>query len=176
MTQAGYPNGFKTSIILQATEVDYYSIIKDQWSKVGIDVSFDVKDPGVMQNILNARSHDALIVAAQPPPGSWPEMAMLQAPTQSNCSMIDDPKVNAAIAAWNVVAISDEDAAMKMTKELMKYVLPQAWAIPTLRYPTYVLWWPWIKNYDGETNVGWNHPGWARWVWLDQDLQKSMGH
>lgn len=31
-----YPNGFKCSAILLSTDVDYYSMIKDMWSKVGI--------------------------------------------------------------------------------------------------------------------------------------------
>ncbi|MEK7353222.1 MAG: ABC transporter substrate-binding protein, partial [Chloroflexota bacterium] len=33
LKEAGYPNGFKTSMVLTSTEVDYYSIIKDMWAK-----------------------------------------------------------------------------------------------------------------------------------------------
>jgi peptide/nickel transport system substrate-binding protein len=176
LKEAGYPNGFKTSIICTTAHADYLSIIASDWAKVGIELSLDQKENTVWTNVINARTHEQLVVAMQPPPGSWPEAAAYSMPTQSNCSMIDDPICNKAIAEWTKLAITDQKAAMNMTKELMKYVLDQAWVIPANYYPTFALWWPWLKNYSGEANVGWQHSAWARWVWLDQDLMKSMGH
>ena len=41
---------------------------------------------------------------------------------------------------------------------------------------TYVAWWPWVKNYEGELYAaGWSHaPIFAR-LWIDQELKKKMG-
>ena len=61
LKEAGYPNGFKTSLILDPTQVDYYSIIKDQWSKVGIDLALDVRTSAIKTNIHIAHSQDACV-------------------------------------------------------------------------------------------------------------------
>ena len=58
----------------------------------------------------------------------------------------------------------------------MKYVLDQAWAIRAERYPQFSLWWPWVKNYSGETTVGWVATFWPRYAWIDQPLKKTMGY
>ena len=55
-------------------------------------------------------------------------------------------------------------------------LLPGAWVIPTPRYPTYTLWWSWLKNYSGENSVGWLAFNWSKWVWVDQDIKDTMGH
>ena len=75
------------------------------------------------------------------------------------------------------MAITDEMGAMAKTKELMKYVLDQAFAIQNPDCPRYVMYWPWIRNYSGERSIGyfWVH-SWPQFVWLDEDLRKEMGH
>ena len=94
--------------------------------------------------------------------------------------MIDDALVNKTTADLNTVLATDsvngEARAMAMYKELMKYVLDQAWAIPRPQYHTFVYWWPWLKNYSGELWVGYSDENWPRWVWIDQALKKSMGY
>jgi peptide/nickel transport system substrate-binding protein len=60
---------------------------------------------------------------------------------------------------------------------MTKYILEQAWCIPTPAGTPYNLWWPWLKNYHGENSVGFNdYYGWSRYVWIDGQLKKSMGH
>ena len=46
--------------------------------------------------------------------------------------------------------------------------------MPRPRY--FTVWWPWVKNYDGELTAGAVRPGpiYAR-LWIDQELKKKMG-
>ena len=176
LTDAGYPAGFKTEIMMTETSVDYYSIIKDQWIKVGIDVEFDVVEGGAYWGLLNSYAYEHMIVAGIPPPSSWPEVAHYTGVTSSNYSKINDPFVNEAADHMRTTAITDLDAAMNETRELMKYLLEGAWIIPTPRFPTYTLWWPWLKNYSGENSVGWLAFIWPWWIWVDQDMKDAMGH
>ena len=38
-------------------------------------------------------------------------------------------------------------------------------------------WWPWVKNYHGELSVGIiNEYAENMYIWIDQDLKKSMGY
>jgi hypothetical protein len=75
----------------------------------------------------------------------------------------------------STVATQGQGAADSIHRELMKYVLDQAWAIPFPKAPGYRLWWPWLKNYRNEFSIGyWNEGNWAKWVWIDQDLKEQM--
>jgi peptide/nickel transport system substrate-binding protein len=177
LAEAGYPNGFKTELILQAPEVDYYSIIKDYWDDVGIDLQLDVMEAGVHFNINQGRTHEHMITSATGPPSIWPILSVLEGEAWTNCSYINDPKVNETEPEIGRLAITDELAAMKLTRELMKYVLDQAWVIPSPNYPRYTMWWPWLKNYSGERSIGYFWVlSWPQYVWLDEDLRESMGH
>ena len=62
-------------------------------------------------------------------------------------------------------------------KKLAVYALEQAPAVVTPTSYTYIAWWPWVKNYYGETYAGAWRPGpiYAR-IWIDQDLKKKMGY
>ncbi|UCD09133.1 MAG: ABC transporter substrate-binding protein [Dehalococcoidales bacterium] len=176
LSQAGYPGGFKGEVLMTETSVDYYSIIKDQWAKVGIELVFNVQEFGAYWGILNSYSYEEMVVAGIPPPSSWPEVAGYTGITSSNFSKIDDEWVNEAADHMRTTAITDLKAAMRETREIAKYLLPGAWVIPTPRYPTYTLWWSWMKNYSGENSVGWLAFNWSKWVWVDQDMKDTMGH
>jgi len=178
LAEAGYPTGFKAEVLMQQIDVDYYSIIKDMWADVNIDLEFNVQEFGAYWGLLNSYpcAYEHMVTANIPPPSSWPEVAGYTGVTSSNFSKINDSFVNAATDHMLTTAITDLDAAMTETRELMKYLIPGAWVIPTIRYPTYTLWWPWLKNYSGENSVGWLAFIWTRWIYVDQDFKKSMGY
>ena len=53
MKEAGYPNGFKTTVICSngTTVVDYYSVTKEMWSKLGIYLTIDARESAVHTSI-----------------------------------------------------------------------------------------------------------------------------
>ena len=175
LKEAGYPNGFKTSVVLLSTEVDYWSIIKDMWAKVGIDLKLDVKETGVKNTILDQRSHEALITDTTGPVSGFYLARRLQGGL-GNSSMVDDPYINDMIEKMRTAAITDLTKSMLIHKELMKYVLDKAYAIPNVIGSNYTLWQPWIKNYSGEWTFGGNVPCWPQYIWYDEALKKSMGY
>lgn len=175
LAEAGYPNGFKGELILLNTEADYYSIVKDQWAKVGIDLNLSIVETGVRTNMQIARSHTEMITAATGPPSIWPLFSVLTGVGWQNASIIDDPVINAATAKIGTMAINDEKGAMVETRELMKHVLDQAYVIPAASYPSYCYWWPWIKNYSGERSLGYFWvQSWPQYVWIDETLKAAM--
>ncbi|OGO16685.1 MAG: hypothetical protein A2Z02_05875, partial [Chloroflexi bacterium RBG_16_48_7] len=181
LKEAGFPNGLKTHMDLAAAQVDYASIYKDYWSKVGIDVDLTVKDSGTLTNITTQRSHDAIIFAGgQGPPSIFWAPTNLQGESSTNLSMINDPVINDGMAKIRLTMVTENDGyakAMKMARELNKYVYDQAYIIPTMDTPTTTLWWPWLKNYTGEISVGYGQSGnWEKWVWIDEALKKSLGY
>jgi peptide/nickel transport system substrate-binding protein len=91
--------------------------------------------------------------------------------------MMSDPYID---KTWQE-AIENPKLTDKQVMEIMKklavYALdqPPCILLPTSYY--YQGWWPWLKNFYGESFVGAQRYGpiWAR-VWIDQELKKKMGY
>lgn len=179
LAEAGYPDGLKTSIVLTNTEreVDYYSIIKEQWSKVGIDLTLEPKESGSIIPIAFAASYEQLFALFYAPPSTWPEQANYSNINNwVNAAKVNDPFVEEKVAESQAAAVTDFKGSMKLTHELMKYVLDQAYCLPAPRYPQTVMWWPWLRNYSGELSVGYfSGDSWVRYVWIDEAIKKSLG-
>ena len=183
LKDAGYPNGFKTSVIFDqsnSTVTDMYSVIKEQWAKIGVDLTLAGKEYGVWTNVYRARSYDDMVYGSSSPISNLYQCASFYGPTMNNPSYVaDDPKVIDARTRMMALSLTDTAQADAIHKELMKYVLDQAWMIPTPSAGNYTLFQAWLKNYYG-TGVGgvgyMNGPNWTQFAWVDQNLKKSMGH
>jgi peptide/nickel transport system substrate-binding protein len=69
----------------------------------------------------------------------------------------------------------DETKTYKLNADLMPYVLEQCWVHAKPNPYAYVIWWPWLKNYHGELQVGYyNYPGALKYRWQDLDLKEEM--
>ncbi|MFC2057031.1 ABC transporter substrate-binding protein [Chloroflexota bacterium] len=178
LAEAGHPDGFKTNIICSGTfgdEVDYFSVIKDMWAKVDVDLELRLMESGAFTTMRHKRDFDQMASTYRPKVTQAFMMVNIYGEGMDNQSRIDDPVVNEAYPKIQAAAITNVAEANRLHKELMKYVLDQAWAIPKVNPYVYDVWWPWLKNYSGEVHVGY-HTYFFQWVWLDQELKKSMGY
>jgi peptide/nickel transport system substrate-binding protein len=177
LAEAGYPEGFQAELMLQSTDVDYYSVIKDYFAKVNIDMKLDVRETGVFTSMTNARNYTSMVTHGISGAEDWVKGLPYLARNYQNLSMIDDAYINDAMAKISVTALTDETEAMALNRELLKYVVQQAYAIPQVMPPTFIFWCPWLKNYNGENTCGNDSMGgWYQYVWIDLTLKKSMGY
>ena len=85
-----------------------------------------------------------------------------------------------SLAAYQVIKdqLGKNDAAwVKDIHDLTPDLLDQAWGIFMPQPYVYHVWWPWVKNFHGEVQTGYarfNRN--IRYLWIDQDLKKSMGY
>ncbi|MBI2287979.1 MAG: ABC transporter substrate-binding protein [Chloroflexi bacterium] len=175
LAEAGYPNGFKIEVLAQSTQVDELSIIKEYWAKVGVNLVFDVKERAVFESITNGFQQKE---AAR----SEGNVSVLFAfhhthPSDSaNVARINDPYANKVYEDTRADYMFNEEKLWTMMKDFEKYVIEQAWQIQFPSPYIYHVWWPWLKNYQGQHYLGistlW-YP--LKYVWLDQALKKSMG-
>lgn len=177
LAEAGYPNGFKTSLVLTSDAVDYYSIVQDMWSKVGIEIEMDIS-PDFGAHIGRAFSITyELISIGTSPNSSYPEQSLYAVRNWVNASLINEAYVDETAKAVKEMAITDFSGSMDLCRPLCIYLIEQAYCIPTPRVPTYSMWWPWLKNYSGENSIGyWGTNQWTQYVWIDQALKESMGY
>ncbi|MFC2038756.1 ABC transporter substrate-binding protein [Chloroflexota bacterium] len=179
LAEAGYPEGFKTKVTCRnlPVQVDYYSVLKDMWAKAGIELEIEVLEYSTYSSVQRARSYDALMLGTTGSIGALYKCSPVRGEGNTNGSYINDPVVNETAEKMNLVAYTNPKEADALYKELMGYVYEQAWAIPNIETPQGTFWWPWIKNYHGEDSMGfWNFPNWVNWVWIDQDMKKTMGY
>ena len=177
LTEAGYPNGFETSILVTASQVDFVSIWKDMWAKVGIELAIDVRESAAVSTLKNDGTFPGLAFGGGADATMYLTTPHLQGEGQANVFLRpEDPIINKALDQVRRAALTDEKEAMGLYKEMMKYVLEQAYAIPRAQSPQSNFWWPWLKNYSGEAFVGYFDASWPQWIWYDEELKKSMGH
>jgi len=176
LTAAGYPT-MKVSVICYntPTQVDYLSLVQKMWSQVGVTLTIDAKDYATWFGRLGARNYGANEMLYAYTSGVWNRMININGSSQYNMSYINDPKIaEAANKAPEYVGI-DEVTLAKMHADLMPYVLEQAFVIPKPNAYSYVVWWPWRKNWNGELNTGYyNYPSYLKYTWTDQPLRKAM--
>ena len=64
LKDAGYPNGFKTTLTIDSTPTasDMAQTIKAMWIKVGVDVDIQIKENAVFQQLWATRSYDQMMM------------------------------------------------------------------------------------------------------------------
>lgn len=175
LKDAGYPSGFKFDLTLLQTEADYYSIIKEYFAKVNLDMTLKIIDPGVQIGIMSAQNYQAATLRVSPP-STYPEQAQFTGTNYINHSLIKDAQADKVASETRVQAITDFNGALKATRELTKHLLGQAYVIQAPYYPVYAMYQPYLKNYDGEQTVGYfSGTFWVQYVWVDQALKTAMG-
>ncbi len=178
LADAGYPDGFKATIVCSTvtTTVDYLSIIKQMWQEVGVDVTISQKETAVYTSIFWTRAYEDMFCGGPGPAGNlYIAYSFVTGPFGGNFSYIDDPVAREAKSKMMTVSIANPAEADALHKELMKYELPRVVSIPGVCPPGYHMWWPWVKNYHGESSLGYtNFPNFIKYIWIDQDMKKSM--
>jgi peptide/nickel transport system substrate-binding protein len=182
LKEAGYPSGFKARMIIQTTNTanDMASILADMWSKVGVTLELQPKEAAVFSSIFAARSYDDLFLSNYP--GGTGALyvryanSFFRGPNNYNLSYVNDPEgtdptIATAISEVQKNVMIDYAKCDALMKALNLYTLSQAFLIPTPAPYSYRLWQPWVKNYYGESAAKF----WLQYLWIDQDLKKSMG-
>ncbi len=177
LTTAGYPKGFPTTIICYntPTQTDYLSLVQKMWSEVGVTLTIDAKDYAIWISRVRARNYGATELLYSYTSGVWHRMININGPGQYNMSYINDAVVAEAAAKAPELLGIDEAKLAKIHADLMPYVIEQCWVIAKPNGYSYVVWWPWRKNWNGELQVGYyNYPSYLKYTWTDQALRKQM--
>jgi peptide/nickel transport system substrate-binding protein len=182
LAEAGYPNGFKNSIMYNSVgtfNVDYLSIIKDMWAKVGVELTLIPLENAAHNSRWNARNYDDMLYGLMASAGTYRRGTNFAGAGGGwNLSFITDPKATEArdkmLALFNAGDDAGCDAVMR---EFTVYLLEQAWVIPTPVQKYVTFWQPWIMGYHGESSPGIINEGQQNmYIWIDQDLKAQMGY
>jgi len=180
LAEAGYPNGFKSTCIVQSLSerIDELSILKEMWQQVGIDVEINALEGGAYTAHAGAGvPYDQMLYRTFP--GSYFNMHLYQAFTRGaailNISHINSPPgtdqyLEDLFNDQSENLFVDMNKVYDDVKKVNRYVMEQAYAVPFPLPYTYSFWWPWLKNNYGQGEEL------LRYSWIDRNMKTSMGY
>ena len=176
LVEAGYPNGFKAEVLCYEDFLDELSIVKDDWSKLGVDLTFNVKEYATFMSIRAGKKHEELIAYERSLGYTYKPIDYRPPPIDQNLFMLNDEYFNERykqLGSWEIQG--NVEKIDKLIKEIALHVLGQVYGIQLPTPFVYTLWAPWVKNYHGERPLGYLHYFMhVKYIWYDQDLKKQM--
>jgi peptide/nickel transport system substrate-binding protein len=174
---AGYPEGFSVRIQSApvAIEVEKASLVKDQWEEIGVDVTVETFEQVTWRQNMYDHIYDLSIQTGGAGQELYNQLMTHTTPHWTNWSGISDPVYDEMIREMAITIDTDErNAIMREAYLYLHERVPAIEVNPTMRGH---FWWPWIKNYYGESNVAEKvfHIPLAH-AWIDQDMKKEMGY
>ncbi|MBL7165277.1 MAG: ABC transporter substrate-binding protein [Dehalococcoidales bacterium] len=179
LTDAGYPNGFKTEMILDNTTPtmgDIGSQLTAMWLNIGVTVDIKPMEYSAFQSMFLSKTNPAMVfyskglvhpltalrynLPGQPwGPANWND-PQYEKDYYIAKGTVDDAERNKILKALNVQALA-----------AVGYI-----GMPANYYYVYAQ--PWVMNYYGETNLGYiNEPSQAyAAIWIDQAKKAELGY
>lgn len=176
LAEAGYPNGFKTEVIMLTDEktVDMMSMIKAYWFKIGVDLKLDIKDRGSFDTIYQGQTHNEMLYCR-----CWSDqpfdMFTVRRDNTYNWSMVDDPYLDDVYGKITADYFT-RTRRNQLLGEANRHIIDRVYYLAPPSGYVYRFWQPWMKNYHGEESLGVANDYAFKYVWIDRDLKKSMGY
>lgn len=183
LAEAGYPDGFSANLIIQNTTASTQTAetIKAMWDIVGVNIDITVLEGGAFIGTWAQHKSEDMLLSSFP--GGTAalfvrySLGYFRGPNIFNMSFVNDPPgadpiVEAAFELQVANVNVDYPAADKAYKDLIPYLLEQAFLIPMPAPHGFRVWQPWMKNYYGEAATKF----WLQYAWIDEDLKKSLGY
>ena len=177
LAEAGYPNGFKTSLLVSsASDMDLPQILKGYYADIGVDIEIETVESTVFFSyVYMFHKHDQMVWGPYAPTafGAGPPVMTYSSKWFMNPCMTVDPVFDEMV---DREAIYHEGDPRKWEQDRANdmYALSKYWSVPTLPTVSYILYQPWIRGYS-EEYFGASGYIFAR-LWIDHDLKRSMGH
>ena len=180
LAQAGYPDGFKMKVVMRSTDVDLWSIVQNYWEQVNVEMEMDVKEQGVYTSQLWGHTYEQAVAgnAMGQAPFRYCNMQPWHAVCYARLGQggIEDSYWVEEVYQPMAANYFNESVRRQMFREDIPRLLDKAYWLSLPARAFYVFWQPWVRNYQGERDVGFqlvnNYP---IWVWIDQEMKESMG-
>jgi len=161
LADAGYPDGFKTDVVIGSNaSTDILQILKAYFLDVGVDMEIRVMDVTAARAFTAAGKQDAMTAGgggfAQGPTSALSRFDINN--KSVNTCYVNDPTYQAIVEELNTAA--DSDAIAAVMKKADKRIIEQHWLVITVPSISYTVWQPYLKGFSGEVQVRWAQGGW----------------
>ena len=187
LSEAGYPNGFRTNIVADAAgDMDLLRIVQSYFAQIGIDMEIRPMESDAWATFVPiGHKHDQLAHRPNGPLGhSSPplrDLTRFQTGASQNYQMVSDPVLDLFCSRTESAKSLDE--VLRIYRDANEYVARQHFSISLLQPLAYSLCQPWIKGFNAQFGSTWgaaSGPGMLSFYlgrfWIDQNLKRSKGH
>jgi peptide/nickel transport system substrate-binding protein len=176
LTDAGYPDGFTTWVDCDTDSVDELAIIQAYLSDINVNLEIRAHEYSIYRSIWRGLKHEQMLYGY-----SWaspPFVGSYTVGSLTNCSFVDDPRVAEAEKQVYELWLEPAKQADVIKTTLYDLIATTAPVLPNVGIHAFIMWWPWIQDYDGEWCIGYvgNWPDAQHYVWLDTDMKAEMGY
>lgn len=176
LADAGYPNGFSTSIACNSNDADFLSIVVADWQKVGVTLQLQPMEAGVFNSVMRGRGFEQMIYKESVSRGFPYKMNEVRTENLDDVSFFESDRTRAVYNEVSKYVGKDDAKWAKMIRDIYPFIIAQAPGVWLPNPDGYRVWQPWVKGYHGEFNVGYdNQYVYMQYVWVDQALKKSLG-
>jgi len=198
LAEAGYPNGFQTTILIQDPGWEArMSLIAANWADIGVEATLDLQVQPAYNDVMFGGNYLGTVSVGLGGAAIWTNLG-----TCGNCRLateeeLADEEIRIFDGKWYAsseynIGFCDQnfidlyDAASKeldsekayaFLKEANVYLMSQVPHVNPGSLYVAQYWWPWIKNYYGENAEGYFARAYVYGTcWIDEDLKEEMGH
>jgi peptide/nickel transport system substrate-binding protein len=184
LAAAGYPNGFKTDIVVDNSgDMDLLQIVQSYFAAININMSIQMLDPASFSSyVITAQKHDQLAQRA-----SIGGLGITYEPitqlkrfqtgySATNWLMVSDPTFDAFYP--KAMAATSVDGVKQVVRDANEYVARQHFDISLLQENYFGLSQPWLKGYNAQMDSISASAGptllffYDARFWIDQSLKK----
>jgi len=177
LADAGYPKDYTVQLeVSHAWEwtIEAGSIIADYWNKIGVKTEVKVLDAAAARSSRSLRKYkDAMLTteAANELTQGIHKGVNIENPL---CHFHDDYAYGQYL---QILAEMDPVEQTRLMKDLGVYMVDAAFNIPLGNAYKLNCYWPWLKNYYGETEAAYSSltPMFST-LWIDQAMKAEMGY
>ena len=181
LAEAGYPDGFKTTLYysdFRGSDVEYTQASKDYWAKIGVDVEIKMMDlTTLISHMHGAHTYEGMVFGERGTDYNPLLFVRIKAYSDApyNKTGNRDPEYDAIVDAAE--ATTDYKEMQRLVRKADMYYIKQHWDTWGPRPPAYHFHQPWLGSYNGEYTLGGGQT-WTMYarLWIDQELKESMGH
>ena len=169
LAEAGYPSGFKTSLVYGTNSFPQRAVaepIGAQYRKLGVDITIRPMPGPDQRRVLRAGDYEMVLELVADMRIANRQWDVLHSTGGSNKLGFQDPELDRLLELQRSSGdLNEQKRAVRTMQELL---LEKLYIIPTIDSPVYQLWQPWLKNYNysfgGSPLIGQDNVG---WMWLD---------
>jgi peptide/nickel transport system substrate-binding protein len=151
LTEAGYPDGFKTELTNRAVKLPYIDLgvyIISAWKKIGVEAEHKLEESATWSKTRRTRDFAVMIDPYGSAAAGDPDELLIKfvSGASSNWGRFSDPEVDALYKRQQVER--DPQKRIKLVKELQRKVIGRSWWLPGLWWTRIEVRSAKIKNYE----------------------------
>jgi peptide/nickel transport system substrate-binding protein len=186
LAEAGYPEGFKTTMVHDNAEADLASVIVAYFADIGVEVELQPLEASVFRNVFRGHTHEEMILKGTADyinPTNMDSFRTYLGPNDEikygmdNMGHYHDERVLDTYYQCQKWVGKDDALVNKLLTEIQPLALEGIYSTYMPAPYQYMIWWPWVQGYHGARAPGYGLRRFCwQYIWIDTALKESMGY